>query len=379
MSKILFNNISNSSDYLKNIALLHSNYEMFRKKHFSNQCINLLKKIYTKSEVLLTHSATGALEMVASLIDIKPQDEIFMPSFTFVSTANTFVKKGATPIFVDVKNDSLNIDETIIEQAITEKTKAIIAMHYAGHTCNMEAIKLLCEKYHLYLIEDAAMAYGMFYDSEPLGSISDFGVVSFDITNHINAIQGGMLLVNNPNFIQRADQIYHIGTNRKQFDLGKVAQYEWVGLGSKYQMNESNAAILQQELTNSKSIITHRIKLSKLYHDLLNDSEVRENYTMIGKELLDNNIYELYLIVKNKEVRDKLMQFLSIKKIEAHFHYQPLQLAPMGRKVGRYLGGNNTEEVAQKIIRLPLNNLTKESEVAEVSKQIKAFYEQWQS
>jgi dTDP-4-amino-4,6-dideoxygalactose transaminase len=379
MSKILFNNISNSSDYLKNIALLHSNYEMFRKKHFSNQCINLLKKIYTKSEVLLTHSATGALEMVASLIDIKPQDEIIMPSFTFVSTANAFVKKGATPIFVDVKNDSLNIDETIIEQAITEKTKAIIAMHYAGHTCNMEAIKLLCKKYHLYLIEDAAMAYGMFYDSEPLGSISDFGVVRFDITNHINAIQGGMLLVNNPNFIQRADQIYHIGTNRKQFDLGKVAQYEWVGLGSKYQMNESNAAILQQELTNSKSIITHRIKLSKLYHDLLNDSEVRENYTMIGKELLDNNIYELYLIVKNKEVRDKLMQFLSNKKIEAHFHYQPLHLAPMGRKVGRYLGGNNTEEVAQKIIRLPLNNLTKESEVAEVSKQIKAFYEQWQS
>jgi dTDP-4-amino-4,6-dideoxygalactose transaminase len=379
MSKILFNNISNSSDYLKNIALLHSDYDMFRKKHFSNQCINLLKKIYTKSEVLLTHSATGALEMVASLIDIKPQDEIIMPSFTFVSTANAFVNKGATPVFVDVKNDTLNVDETIIEQAITQKTKAIIAMHYAGHPCNMEAIKLLCEKYHLYLIEDAAMAYGMFYDSEPLGSIGDFGVVSFDITKHITAIQGGMLLVNNPNFIQRADQIYHIGTNRKQFDLGKVAQYEWVDLGSKYQMNELNAAILQQDLTNSKSIINHRIKLSKLYHDLLNDLEVRENYTMIGKELLDNNIHEFYLIVKNKEVRDKLMQFLSNKRIEAHFRYQPLHLAPMGRKVGRCLGGNNTEEIAQKIIRLPLNNLTTESEVAEVSKQIKAFYEQWQS
>lgn len=379
MSKILFNNISNSLDYLKNIALLHSDYDMFRKKHFSNQCINLLKKVYTKSEVLLTHSATGALEMVASLIDIKPQDEIIMPSFTFVSTANAFVNKGATPVFVDVKNNTLNIDEMLIEQAITEKTKAIIAMHYAGHPCNMEAIKSLCEKYDLYLIEDAAMGYGMYYDSKPLGSIGDFGVVSFDITKHITAIQGGMLLVNNPTFIERAEQIYHIGTNRKQFDLGKVDHYEWVDQGSKYQMNELNAAILQQELTNDKVIISHRIKLSKLYHDLLNDLEARKICTMIGKELLDNNIHEFYLIVKNKEVRDKLMQFLSNKKIEAHFHYQPLHLAPMGRKVGRYLGGNNTEEVAQRIIRLPLNNLTTESEVAEVSKQIIAFYEQWQS
>ena len=379
MSKILFNNISKSSDYLKNIALLHSDYEMFRKKHFSNQCINLLKKIYTKSEVLLTHSATGALEMVASLIDIKPHDEIIMPSFTFVSTANAFVNKGATPVFVDVKINTLNIDENIIEQAITEKTKAIIAMHYAGHPCNMEAIKILCEKYHLYLIEDSAMAYGMFYDSKPLGSIGDFGIVSFDITKHITAIQGGMLLVNNPRFMERAYQIYHIGTNRKQFDLGKVAHYEWVDQGSKYQMNELNAAILHQELTNDKVIISHRIKLSRLYHDLLKDLEVREICTMIDKELLDNNIHEFYLIVKNKEVRDKLMQFLSDKKIEAHFHYQPLHLAPMGRKVGRYIGGTNTEEIAQKIIRLPLNNLTTASEVAEVSKQIKAFYEQWQS
>ena len=359
--------------------MLHSDYDMFRKKHFSNQCINLLKKVYTKSEVLLTHSATGALEMVASLIDIKPQDEIIMPSFTFVSTANAFVNKGATPVFVDVKNNTLNIDEMLIEHAITEKTKAIIAMHYAGHPCNMEAIKSLCEKYDLCLIEDAAMGYGMYYDSKPLGSIGDFGVVSFDITKHITAIQGGMLLVNNPTFIERAEQIYHIGTNRKQFDLGKVDHYEWVDQGSKYQMNELNAAILQQELTNDKVIISHRIKLSKLYHDLLNDLEARKICTMIGKELLDNNIHEFYLIVKNKEVRDKLMQFLSNKKIEAHFHYQPLHLAPMGRKVGRYLGGNNTEEIAQKIIRLPLNNLTTESEVAEVSKQIKAFYEQWQS
>lgn len=354
--------------------MLHSEYDMFRKKHFSNLCISILQKIYTQSEILLTHSATGALEMVATLIDIKPQDEIIIPSFTFVSTANAFVNRGAVPVFVDIKNDTLNIDETIIEQAITPKTKAIIAMHYAGHPCNLDAIKLLCQKYGLYLIEDAAMAYGMLYKDMPLGSIGDFGVVSFDITKHITAIQGGMLLVNNAEFKNRAHQIYHIGTNRKAFDLGEVTHYEWIDHGSKYQMNELNAAILHQEISHAEVIFTHRKKLSVLYNTLLKTPESGQKYRLIDEAFLPTNIHEFYLVVESEVIREELILFLKNKQIEAHSHYQPLHISPMGKSVGRYIGGNNTEQIAKSIIRLPLNNLTTETEVIEVCKQIKTFY-----
>jgi dTDP-4-amino-4,6-dideoxygalactose transaminase len=375
MSKILFNNISNSSDYLKNIALLHSDYDMFRKKHFSNQCINLLKKIYTKSEVLLTHSATGALEIIANLINIQPKDEIIMPSFTFVSTASAFVNKGATPVFIDIKNDTLNIDEELLEQAITPKTKAIVAMHYAGHPCNLSSIKHLCAKYNLYLIEDAAMAYGMFNEDKPLGTIGDFGVVSFDITKHVSAIQGGMLLINNKKFVKKAYQVYHIGTNRKAFESGEVDHYEWVDYGSKYQMNELNAAFLHHEIINADNIINHRKELSKLYYSQLIEPSKVYNFNMLNEQLLESNIHEFYLIVESNLVRNKLMQFLEGKNIEAHFHYQPLHLSQLGKKISKYIGSNNTERIAQTIIRLPLNNLTTEDEVKEVSKQVKAFYQ----
>jgi dTDP-4-amino-4,6-dideoxygalactose transaminase len=247
-------------------------------------------------------------------------------------------------------------------------------MHYAGHPCNMDAIKLICEKYNLYLIEDAAMAYGMFYQGKPLGSIGDFGVVSYDITKHITAIQGGMLLVNKSSFKNRAHQIYHIGTNRKAFDLGEVAHYEWVDQGSKYQMNELNAAILYQEISSSESIIYHRKKLSELYYSILKKIQPATKYVMLSEELLKTNIHEFYLVVESMVIRNQLIEFLKDKQIEALSHYQPLHLSPMGKNMGRFIGGNNTEDIAQRIIRLPLNNLTTESEVIEVCEQIKAFY-----
>jgi dTDP-4-amino-4,6-dideoxygalactose transaminase len=375
MSKILFNNISNSSDYLKNVTLLHSSYDMFRKKQFSNLCTTELKKTYTSSEILLTHSATGALEIIANLIDIQATDEIIMPSFTFVSTASAFVNRGATPVFVDIKKDTLNIDETLLEQAITPKTKAIIAMHYAGHSCNLSAIKHLCSKYNLYLIEDAAMAYGMLYEGKPLGSIGDFGVVSFDITKHITAIQGGMLLVNNTKYIEKAHQVYHIGTNRKAFESGEVDHYEWVNYGSKFQMNELNAAYLYHEIINAESVFNHRKKLSKLYYSELIELSKDHKFVMLSEHLLESNIHEFYLVVESQFIRNKLMKFLEEKNIEALFHYQPLHTSKLGKKIGRYIGENNTELIAQTIIRLPLNNLTTEVEVKEVSKQVKAFYQ----
>ena len=348
---------------------------MFRKKHFSNLCSTELKKTYTNSEILLTHSATGALEIIANLIDIQPKDEIIMPSFTFVSTASAFVNRGATPVFVDIKKDTLNIDETLLEQAITPKTKAIIAMHYAGHSCNLSAIKHLCSKYNLYLIEDAAMAYGMLYEGKPLGSVGDFGVVSFDITKHVTAIQGGMLLINNTKYIEKAHQVYHIGTNRKAFELGEVDHYEWVDYGSKFQMNELNAAYLYHEIINAENVLNHRKKLSKLYYSELIELSKAHNFVMLGESLLESNVHEFYLVVESQLIRNKLIKFLEEKNIEALFHYQPLHTSELGKKIGRYIGEHNTELIAQTIIRLPLNNLTTEDEVKEVSKQVKAFYQ----
>ena len=269
MKKILFNNTRKSCNYTKNLELLFADYELIRKKHFSTLCLDKLKNIYPKSELFLTHSATGALEMIASLINIQSGDEIIMPSFTFVSTANAFVSKGGVPVFIDINPNTLNIDETLIEQAITPKTIAIIAMHYAGHSCNMTSLKNICEKYNLFLIEDAAVGFGSYHMEEPLGSIGDFGVISFDVTKHISAVQGGLLIVNNKNFEERAYTIYHIGTNRNAFQKGEIPYYEWVDIGSKYQMNELNAAYLYEQLCQSVEIFRLRQELSLIYYSKL--------------------------------------------------------------------------------------------------------------
>ncbi len=281
MKKILFNNTRKPCNYTKNLDLLFSDYELIRKKHFSTLCLDKLKYIYPKSELFLTHSATGALEMIASLINVQSGDEIIMPSFTFVSTANAFVSKGGVPVFIDINPTTLNIDETLIEQAITPKTRAIIAMHYAGHSCNMSALKNICEKYNLYLIEDAAVGFGSYYQEQALGSIGDFGVISFDVTKHISAIQGGLLMVNNKKFNDRAHTIYHVGTNRNAFEKGEIPYYEWVDIGSKYQMNELNAAFLDEQLCQSEDILKNRINLSSIYYTELKQLEERNKLRLI--------------------------------------------------------------------------------------------------
>jgi dTDP-4-amino-4,6-dideoxygalactose transaminase len=269
MMKVLFNNIGKTTNYIQNIELLYSDYNLFRKKHFSNLNLEILQKIYPSSKLFLTHSATGALEMIALLMNIQKGDEVILPSFTFVSSANAFVSRGATPVFVDIETETLNLDLELVEKAITPKTRAIIAVHYAGHSCDLNRLKSICEKHNLFLVEDAAMAFGNTYDGKPLGTIGDFGVISFDITKQISAVQGGLLLVNNQDFRKRAGYIYHIGTNREDFMEGNIPYYEWVDVGSKFQMNEMNAVSLYDQLIHFEEILTHRNKLSKQYYEQL--------------------------------------------------------------------------------------------------------------
>lgn len=375
MKKILFNDIYKSCNYTKNIELLFSDYELIRKKHFSTLCINKLQLTFPKSELLLTHSATGALEIIANLIDIQPGDEVIMPSFTFVSTANAFVNKVAIPVFIDINPSTLNIDVTLIEQAITTKTKAIIAMHYAGHPCDMKALKIICKHYNLYLIEDAAVGFGNYFEEQAIGSIGDFGVISFDVTKHISAIQGGVLIINNQKFIDRANVIYHNGTNRIAFQKGETPYYEWVDCGSKYQMNEMNAAVLMEQLNDSDDILKFRNKLSLVYHDSLKDLAQKNKLRLIPEYLLSTNFHEFYIILNTSEEREELRIYLNKNNIEALFHYIPLHNTEMGLKIGRYFGGNHTVKISQQLLRLPLHTEIEIVEVEFITATISSFFE----
>lgn len=374
MKKIVLNTVNKSQNYIKNIELLFSDYELIRKKHFSLLCIDLLKQSFTNSDLLLTHSATGALEIIATLLNLKPGDEVIMPSFSFVSTAISFVNKGATPVFIDINPNTFNIDETLIEQAITPNTKAVIAMHYGGNSCNLRAISALCKKYNLVLIEDAAMGFGNNYKGSPLGSFGDLSVISFDVTKHIQAIQGGVLIINKKKYSPRANNIYNIGTNRTDFENQVVPYYEWVDYGSKYQMNELNAAVLYEQLKTAPDLFAHRKKISKLYYEKLKTLEEKKFLKLFSKEILAQNIHSFYLILNTEKERDLLKNHLNKNNIEALFHYNALHKSKMGITKGKSIAGTITEEVTKTILRLPFHSEIHETEIELITNCIFDFF-----
>lgn len=376
MKKILFNDINKSCNNTKNIEFLFSDYELFRKKHFSSNCLLTLSKIYPTSDLLLTHSATGGLEIIATLLDIKNGDEVIMPSFTFVSTAIAFVNKGAIPVFIDINPTTLNIDETLIEQAITSKTRAIIAVHYGGQACNLDKLKNICTKYNLVLIEDAAMAFGCNYKNIPLGSFGDFGVISFDITKHIQAIQGGLLLINNKKYTKRANQIYNIGTNRTEYQKGNVPYYEWVDFGSKYQMNELNAAILFEQIQECKLILNHRKEITASYYAKLINLEEEGFLKLMPSENISTNVHEFYIILQNEFERNNLQNYLLTKGIEAFFHYIPLHLSKMGKEKGGQKNLVHTTKISNTLLRLPFHSNINEEHIIYVCGFIEEFFKQ---
>lgn len=338
------------------MEILLSDYENVRQKIFSDKCLKILRQDYPTSELLLTHSCTGALEMIALLLDIKPGDEIIMPSFTFVATAVPFVLRGAVPVFVDIDPESLNMNELLVERAITPKTKAIICMHYGGFSADVALLREICDDNGLALVEDAAMGFGVKKDGKPLGSFGDFGVISFDVTKHITAIQGGMLIINNTKYVKRAQYIYHVGTNRTEFLDGEKTYFEWVDVGSKYQMPEMSAAVLEVQLRKKDALLKKRNDLVGQYWQILAPIADKGLFKIMSQEKRAESLHLFYLLLPSRKERDGLMHFLQANGVESLFHYIPLHTSHYGRECSRFVGdGDHTSNISGRLLRLPLH------------------------
>lgn len=319
-------------------------------------CEEILQETTGVHRVLLTHSCTAALEMAAILFEIREGDEVIMPSYTFVSTANAFVLRGATPVFVDIRPDTLNIDESLIEDAITERTSAIAPIHYAGVGCEMDTILEIAKHHDLRIVEDAAQGVQARYRKRSLGSMADLGTLSFHETKNIISGEGGALLVNDPKLVERAEHLREKGTNRAQFFRGHIDKYTWVDIGSSYIPGEIIAAFLHAQLEDAINITRQRIQLWNEYHAAL---EPLEQAGRLRRPVIpghcDHNAHLYYVILETVEQRDRLIKQLQKQGIHAIFHYIPLHASPAGRKYGRCHGSLlQTENLSSRLLRLPL-------------------------
>jgi len=338
------------------IAQAHAKGHLSGDGMFTKKCHEWLEENTGAMKVLLTHSCTAALEMAALLADIKPGDEVIMPSFTFVSTANAFVLRGGVPVFVDIRSDTLNLDEKKIEQAITPRTKAIVPVHYAGVGCEMDVIMKIAEQYGLLVIEDAAQGIMSTYKDKPLGSIGHLGAYSFHETKNIISGEGGALLVNEAQFIERAEIIREKGTNRSRFFRGEIDKYTWVDCGSSYLPGELVAAFLYAQIEEAEQITASRIQLWNMYHEQLADQE-RQGLLRrpIVPENCVHNAHMYYILLEDESTRAVVISKLKEEGIHSVFHYVPLHSSPMGMRAGRISGSmENTDNISDRILRLPL-------------------------
>jgi dTDP-4-amino-4,6-dideoxygalactose transaminase len=323
---------------------------------FTRKCQVWLEQRLGCQKALLTHSCTAALEMAALLADIQPGDEVIMPSYTFVSTANAFVLRGAVPVFVDVRPDTLNLDESRIEAAITPQTRAIVPVHYAGVACEMDAVMAIAERHGLMVIEDAAQALMSTYRGRPVGSDGHLAAVSFHETKNVMCGEGGALLINDRRWVDRAEIIREKGTNRSQFFRGQVDKYTWVDIGSSYLPSDLNAAFLLAQLEEGESITRRRLQLWEQYHEAFAglECEGKVRRPVIPGHCL-HNAHMYYLILESLQVRSHLLDRLRAGGIKAVFHYVALHSSPAGRKYGRADGDlPRTQEISDRLVRLPL-------------------------
>ncbi len=323
---------------------------------FTNRCHQWLERTTGCNKALLTHSCTGALEMAALLLDIQPGDEIIMPSYTFVSTANAFVLRGGVPVFVDIRPDTLNIDETLIEAAITERTKAIVPVHYAGVACEMDTIMAIAKRHNLAVVEDAAQGIMASYKGKPLGSIGDMGTLSFHETKNVISGEGGALLVNNTTYAQRAEIIREKGTNRSQFFRGEVDKYTWQDIGSSFLPGELIAAFLWAQLEDAKLITEQRLALWQHYHDSLADLETQGLIRRpIIPEGCEHNAHLYYVLLADDIPRQAVLDGFKQAGVHAVFHYVPLHSSPAGEQHCKTHGSlHHTTNCAERLVRLPL-------------------------
>lgn len=344
---------------------------------FTKKCHKWFEEKLNCKKALLTTSCTHALEMAAILLDIKEGDEVIMPSYTFVSTANAFVLRGAKIVFVDIRPDTMNIDETKIEEAITSKTKVIVPVHYAGVACEMDTIMDIAKRHNLFVVEDAAQGMMSSYKGKALGTIGHLGAFSFHETkNYTSAGEGGLLLVNDDRFIQRAEIIREKGTNRSLFFRGMVDKYSWVDLGSSYLMNDVSAAYLWGNLEKADEINQNRLNTWQKYYDGLKELEERR---LIELPTIPNgcihNAHMFYLKVKDLEERTKFIEYLKANDILTVFHYVPLHSAPAGLNFGRFDGVDNfTTKESERLIRLPMYYNISDSDISKMLMIIKQFY-----
>jgi dTDP-4-amino-4,6-dideoxygalactose transaminase len=369
--KIPFNKPYMTGKELGYISQAHANGHLAGDGEFTRRCNGWLENHIGCNKALLTHSCTAALEIAAILADLQPGDEVIMPSFTFVSTANAFVLRGAVPVFVDIRPDTLNIDEAMIEDAITDKTKAIVVVHYAGVACEMDAIMEIAGRHDLLVIEDDAQGMGSSYKGRPLGSIGHIAAVSFHETKNIISGEGGALLVNSPHLIERAEIIREKGTNRSQFFRGLVDKYTWVDIGSSYLPSELIAAFLWAQMEEANVITRRRLDIWEAYHQsfasLEEQGKVRR--PIIPKNCM-HNAHMYYLLLPDLDQRTTFIESLKMQGIGAVFHYIPLHDSPMGKKYGRTSGDlKNTQELSERLVRLPLW-LGMEGDLDEVIRQI---------
>lgn len=324
---------------------------------FTKRCTKWFEEKLECKKALLTTSCTHALEMAAILLDIKESDEVIMPSYTFVSTANAFVLRGAKIVFVDIRPDTLNIDETKIEQAITDRTKAIVPVHYAGVACEMESIMDIAKRHNLFVVEDAAQGMISTYKGKALGTIGHLGAFSFHETkNYTSAGEGGLLIINDEQFIQRAEIIREKGTNRSLFFRGMVDKYSWVDVGSSYLMNDVSAAYLWGNLECADEINQNRLSTWQKYYDGLKslEDEGLIELPIIPDECVQN-AHMFYIKVKDLDTRGNFIEYLKENNIWAVFHYVPLHTAPAGIKFGRFDGVDVcTTSESDRLIRLPI-------------------------
>lgn len=342
---------------------------------YNKLCESFIEKKFGIKRSLLTPSCSHALEMIALLINTKPGDEFIVPSFTYVTTVSEFVKFGGIPVFVDIKEDTLNMNEDMVEDLITEKTKAIIVVHYAGVSANMEKILEIAEKHNLLVIEDAAQGVNAKYKDRYLGSLGTLGCYSFHETKNYSMGEGGALLINDETFAERAEILRDRGTDKSKFIKGMVASYKWVDLGAGYYASELNAAVLWARLEMLNWIQKRREEIWKIYYNGLRELE-KKGYVKLPKipNYASPNWHIFYLIVKDERTRTDIINFLLSKGIQATFHYIPLHISPFYRRNFREISLPVTERIYKTIVRLPLNETIKKDEAKYVVESLIRFF-----
>lgn len=363
----------NELEYIKQAV---ENHKICGDGEFTKRCSRWLEERTGIPKVLLTTSCTHATEMAALLCDIQPGDEVIMPSYTFVSTADAFVLRGATVVFVDIRPDTMNIDEALIEDAITERTKAIVPVHYAGVACEMDTIMEIAQRHDLKVVEDAAQGVMSTYKGKSLGTIGDYGCYSFHETKNYSMGEGGALLIHDASKIEDAEIIREKGTNRSKFFRGQIDKYTWMNVGSSYLPSELNAAYLWAQLEQAEQINDRRLAIWNHYNEEL---ECLEKQEYIRRPVIPDgcthNAHMFYIKAKDLDTRTRLITFLKEQGIQAVFHYIPLHTAPAGQKFGRFHGNDiYTTKESEALVRLPLFYSLEDAQVEYIIDKVKEFY-----